>query len=75
MQTHRTGGTAFLTGPADDTAIRPKHEFLKTVLAFGIIAPKAAQGASLKKNNGPDPRSIVNGISGNVKNYTFRFAL
>ena len=36
--------------------------------AFGVVAPPARQGAALKKNGGPDARTIVDGILFYVKN-------
>jgi hypothetical protein len=38
--------------------------------AFGIVAPPARQGATLKKNGGPNTGTIVNGILFYVENFS-----
>jgi hypothetical protein len=40
-------------------------------LTFGIAAPLASQGASLAKDHGPDPASIVRGKPLDVKDHHF----
>jgi hypothetical protein len=38
------------------------------LLGFRVAAPSASQGAALEENDGPDARTVVNGIFLDVKN-------
>ena len=54
---------AFLhTLAAADTSAFPVDQLIPWILTLRVVAPPAPQRASLKKNRGPNPRPVMDGI-------------
>lgn len=66
----RTDRSAFATGY---TAILVKQHLGIPTLAFGIVAPQAAQIAPFEKYSGTDPRTVHVGAALDIKNDSFHF--
>ena len=60
-------GTDLCTFPAPDTAFSIKGHFLLSVNGLGVLAPNTLQRTAFEKDQGPDPRAVVNGKPLDVK--------
>ena len=68
-------GTHIDTPAADCTLILPEHEDRLYALGFGILAPKAAQGASLQKYRGAYARPIMGRKALDIENLPDKIAI
>jgi hypothetical protein len=60
------------TGLAPDATIRVEKDFRMTLLRFRVGTPGAMQRTPLKKNQGSNPRAVMERKSLNIENDPFR---